>query len=462
MTIEFTRRMSAMNSATRRGKIWSRVACLLVCGGLFSQAGTFAADPVSFRRDVAPLLLENCVACHGAKRAEGGYRVDTFAELLKKGDSGELPVGRGEGEAGELLRRLRTADEFERMPAESEPLTEEQIRVVSDWIAAGAVFDGADEDELLSFVIPAPRHPDPPASYGAVVPVTAVAFSPDGSQILAAGYHEITVWDVASARLVRRISNIGQRVFSIAFTPDGATLAVACGAPGRSGEVRLVDFASGEVKAVVGRSSDVALDVAFRPGGNELAVASADQRIRIVNLETLEVIRTLASHADWVTAVAWSKDGSRLVSAGRDKSAKVFDAGSGELLVSYKGHDAPVYGVMVSPDGQHVLSTGTDNELHRWETDSGKRGAVVPLGGQGHEIVGGDGFVLIPCADNRLLQVDLTKMTITHEFPRFGDWVLSAAWHPESARIAAGAFDGEIRVGNRDDGELPQSWIAKP
>lgn len=451
-----------MKLALRRGVIGLSVACLLACSVLFCQHASFAADPVSFRRDVAPLLLENCVACHGAKRAEAGYRVDTYAQLLKKGDSGALPVGRGEGEAGELLRRLETSVEFERMPAESEPLAEEQIQIIADWIAAGAEFDGTDEDELLSFVIPPPQHPDPPASYSAAVPITAVAFSPDGSRILAAGYHEITVWDVASARLIRRISNLGQRVFSIAFAPDGATLAVACGAPGRSGEVRLVDFASGEVKAVVARSSDVALDVAFRPDSNELAVASADQQIRIVNFETLEVIRTLASHADWVTAVAWSEDGSRLVSASRDHSAKVFDAESGQLLTSYKGHGAPVRGVMVSPDGQHVLSTGTDEQLHRWEMDSAKRVAAVSLGGQGHEIVSGDGFVLVPCADKRLLQIDLAKMTITNRFQRFGDWVLSAAWHPESARIAAGAFDGEIRVGDRDDGELAQSWIAKP
>src|SRR5690606_41767059 len=47
----------------------------------------------SFRADVAPLLLEHCVACHNAKNAEGGYRVDTFAELIKPGDSGEPPIG---------------------------------------------------------------------------------------------------------------------------------------------------------------------------------------------------------------------------------------------------------------------------------------------------------------------------------------------------------------------------------
>ena len=41
----------------------------------------WAEDAVSFRAQVAPLLIENCLACHGPKKAEGGYRIDTFARL---------------------------------------------------------------------------------------------------------------------------------------------------------------------------------------------------------------------------------------------------------------------------------------------------------------------------------------------------------------------------------------------
>lgn len=422
----------------------------------------YAAEPISFRQDIAPILLEHCVACHSAKKAEGGYRVDSFAEMVKAGDSGEEPIAHSGGESGELLRRLTTEDEFERMPAESDPLPEEHLKKIAEWLAAGAPFDGEDEAELLPFIIPPPRHPDPPASYSNSVPIAAVAFSPDGTQVLTGGYHEVVVWNAADATLVRRIGNVGQRVFALEFSPDGATLAVASGEPGRSGEVRLVDFASGEVRAVIGRSTDVALDVAFRPGSNQLAIASADQRIQIVDLDTLEVIQTLASHADWVTAVAWNSDGSRLVSASRDKSAKVFDGQSGELLASYLGHGAAVRGVIVAADNQHVFSAGTDNRLHRWELGSAKQVAVVPLGGEGYRPVAGDGLVLLPCADRRLLQLDPSSGAIAKELTGFGDWVLSAAWHAKPPRAVAGSFDGEVRLFDTSNGELLRSWHAKP
>ncbi len=442
-------------------------ACLnfLALGSFFVCClGTVHADePVSFRRDVAPLLLENCVACHSAKKAEGGYRVDTYADLLKPGDSGELPFG-GEGDhAGEFLRRLITDDESERMPAESDALAAEPIRLITTWIAEGAKFDGPDPNELLAFVVPPPRYPDPPVHYSAAVPVIAIAFSPDGSQLLVGGYHEITVWNVADGVLSRRLPNLGQRVFALAFSPDGTMLAAACGEPGRGGEVRLVDFASGEVKAVVARSTDVALDVAFRPNTSQLAVASADSVIRIIDTGTLETVRTLASHADWVTAVAWSPDGARLASASRDKSAKVFDAETGELLTSYTGHGSAVRGVLFTADGQHLLSAGTDNHLHRWEAVGGKRIASVALGGEGFRpIAGGDGLALVPVADKRLLQIDLSTNAVARAFTGLGDWTLSAAWHAGTGRVAAGAFNGEVRIWNAADAQPSQNWLAKP
>ena len=47
-----------------------------------------AQEAASFKADIAPILINNCLACHGPKKAEGGYRVDTFERFLREGDSG--------------------------------------------------------------------------------------------------------------------------------------------------------------------------------------------------------------------------------------------------------------------------------------------------------------------------------------------------------------------------------------
>lgn len=446
----------------RRPSTMVFVVGFLVAASSWCGAVARGEDAVVFSRDVAPILLENCTSCHNAKKAEGGYRIDTFSEMLKPGDSGLMPVAKTAEEVSELLRRLITDDESERMPEGTEPLAAEQIEIIKKWLAAGANFDAADPELALTFVVPPPRHPQPPKSYPVAVPVTAVAFSADGGEVLVGGYHEITVWDATEGTLVRRIENLGQRTFAIRRSPDGKQMAVACGEPGRSGEVRLVDFASGEVTAVVARSTDVALDVAFRPDGEQIAVASADSQIQIVDLKTLQTVRTLAGHADWVTAVAWSADGKKLVSASRDKSAKLFEAETGELLTTYSGHGAAVRGVMVTPDGANVFSSGADKQLHRWEATGGKRIAVVAIGGEGFHITGNESTLFVPSSDSRLLQIDVTKNTIDKAFAGLSDWATASDWHRETGQVVAGSYNGEVAVWSIADGVAASRWVAKP
>jgi hypothetical protein len=449
------------DSYTMKSTLLLRTGCCLACLAALVRCLP-AAEPVSFRSDVAPILLDNCLACHGPKKAEGGYRVDTFEEFARAGDSGEQPLQAGEPPQGEVLRRIVSSDHSERMPADSEPLTAHEIDVITRWIAAGASFDGENPGEPLGLAIPPRTYADPPESYKQAVPATALAFSPDGSQLLVAGYHEITVWNCEDGGLARRIKNMPQRIFAIRFLADGQTLAVGGGEPGRIGEVRLVDFASGAVKSVIARTSDVVFDVAQRPGSPELAVAAADSLIRIIHTETLEPVRTIASHADWVTALAWSDDGAKLVSASRDKSAKVYDAATGDLQTNYQGHAAAVRGVAFTADGKQVLSTGGDNKLHRWNVEGGGKAAEVATGGDAFQLVRFDNVLLVPSADKHLRQIDLSNNSVTRALAGHHSWVTATAASPDRTRFASGTLSGEIQLWNAADGAALRTWIAKP
>lgn len=420
-----------------------------------------ADEPVSFRSDVAPILRDNCIACHCARKAEGGYRLDVFAEMVKAGDSGIEPLVKSEDNGVEFLRRLTTEDKYERMPAEGEALSGEQIQIIRRWIESGADFDGADASARLSAVIPPPEHPPAPETYSTPMQVTSLAFSPDGKTVLTGGYHEVLVWNLEGT-LQRRIQNIGQQTFALAFDPDGKKIAVACGQPGRDGEVRLIDFNTGNVIAVPVRCEDVVLDVAFRPDGKILAVAAADKFIYLVDMDSLEVTSTLKSHADWVTAVAWSSDGKRLVSASRDKSVKVFDSDTGQLLVSYQGHKAAVRGVSILPENSQVVSVGSDNKLHRWNIETAKKAAEVGLGGEGYKVAAGDGWVLVPTANQTLLRVDTGKTSILSTLTGHTDWVLAAGINHDQSIVGSGSYNGEVRIWNVADGSLMTSWLAKP
>ncbi len=440
-------------------RICSLLGIAILCLGA-SNAG--AQDPVSFRKNVAAVLLDNCVACHGPKKAEGSFRVDSFERVMSEGDSGQHGFVAKDLENSEVFRRLVSTDPNERMPAESDPLAAETIALIKRWIEEGAQYDGTDPKAELVTIIPPPTHPDPPDAYKLPVPVTSLAFAPDGTQLLVAGYHEITAWNPVDGKLIRRIKNVGQRVYALAVSPDGKSIAAGCGAPGRLGETRVFDLATGNLVTVLGSTADVVLDIAYSPQGDRLAVGAADGLIRVFEVATGKEQFVISSHSDWVTAIAWNSDGTKLASASRDKTCKVFDAKNGELLITYSAHAQPVKGVAFHPDGAEVYSAGSDNKIQRWKIADAAKTAEIAFGGEVYKLPLSGEFLFATSADKTVRQFNAKTHQQVRSHAGHKDWALSVAYHAGTKRIASGGFDGEIKIWNADDGNPIVTFIAAP
>lgn len=418
---------------------------------------------VSFRRDIAPMLVEKCQACHGPEKAESSYRVDTFARLKAAGENELAPFTAGKPDESELLRLIVSEDKDERMPKDGEPLSAEQIALVKKWIAEGAQFDGADENALLASILPRLPQPAPPEAYHLPVPITALAFHPSGNELFAAGYHEITVWNPADGALLRRIKDIAQRTHAISFNADGSLLAVAAGTPGRMGEVILLNPADGSLVRALGKSGDEVFDAQFSPDGKQIATAGADRTIRIYDVASGNQLRVIENHADWVMAVAWSPDGTKLASASRDKTAKLFEVGTGNLLATHSGHGEPVYGVAFKVDGQQVYSSGRDRKIRAWKiTDGSNVGETGGFGEEIYKLVSRDGSVFAASADKSVRQFRDNDRGQVRQFDGQTDWVYSVAAHPATKRVASGGYNGQVIVWNLDDGKPTATFFAAP
>ena len=141
-----------------------------------------AAGKVSFSAEVAPILQRRCVACHGPEKAKGRYRLDTFAALLKTGSSDKATVIAGRPESSHLYQLLVEKNPDDRMPQDAEALPAAEIAVIRAWIAGGAKFDGASVTVPWVSMLPRPVHSPVPVRYPQPWPVTALAFSGDGSE----------------------------------------------------------------------------------------------------------------------------------------------------------------------------------------------------------------------------------------------------------------------------------------
>ena len=419
-----------------------------------------ADDPVSFTRDVAPLLARKCLTCHNAEKNKGKFRLDTFENLLKGGSSKDPSVVPSKPAESRLFTILLEKDPDDRMPQKDDPLPPAQIALIERWIREGARFDGPDVTAAIAGR--SGRGPSPD-TYLRAVPITGLCFSPDGQTLASSGYHEIILWNAENGTVIRRIQNLSTATQSIDWSPDGKWIAAASGTSGQGGEVILIDAIGQAPETVLASLPDLALDVRFSADGTRLAASGTDNAIRVFEIPGGKEMLVIQQHADWVVSLAWSPDGTHLASASRDRTARIFNAKTGELETTFVDHNAPVLAVSFAADAKSVFSSGRDKKIYRWNEQDGKK--IAEFGVADEEtlrvVVSGQQLFSAGASDAvRIYNIDTKKIVQT--FTGHHDWVYGLTVNPATKRLASGSFDGDIRVWNMEDGRELEHFIAAP
>ncbi len=199
--------------------------------------------------------------------------------------------------------------------------------------------------------------------------INSVAFSPDGN-ILASASRDRTIklWDVVNNEELVTLSGHTSAVSSVAFSPDGNILASAsCGSVENynciNGEIKLWDMITSEELVTFSGHTKTIFSVAFSPDGNTLASGSVDRTIKLWDVVNNEELVTLSGHADWINSVAFSPDGNILASSSDDRTIKLWDVVNNEELVTLSRHTSIVNSVAFSPDGT-TLASASCAKLH--------------------------------------------------------------------------------------------------
>src|SRR3984957_3699151 len=138
--------------------IMALVAVALVGGGLVTWRGLdplrdrWFGEEVSFRRDIRPILNQNCVVCHGGVRQKNGVSFIFRKEALGVGKSGRPTIAPGRPDASELIARVTSKDPDARMPYHAPPLSPQQIALLRQWVKEGAKWE-----DHWAFVAPKPQ-----------------------------------------------------------------------------------------------------------------------------------------------------------------------------------------------------------------------------------------------------------------------------------------------------------------
>ena len=113
-----------------------------------ASAGAKTDEARRFQAEVLPVLRDQCSRCHGEKE-KGGLRLNSRAAALKAGDSERPAVVPGDPDASELIARIKSDDDDERMPPKGEGLSPAQVEALEAWVRSGAPWPEPPLDEGL-------------------------------------------------------------------------------------------------------------------------------------------------------------------------------------------------------------------------------------------------------------------------------------------------------------------------
>jgi WD40 repeat protein len=198
---------------------------------------------------------------------------------------------------------------------------------------------------------------------GGMEEVRAVAFSPDGRWLAAAGKRgSVQVWEIDGWRPHLSLTATGHSMEWLAFTPDSGRLALP-----RGGQVEIWDLSRRELHATLeDRDGSPVLGGAIAPDGHLLATGAKDRQIRLWDLKTGELRTTLSGHQDQVTTVAFAPDGKTLASGSADRSVRLWSLAAPHDAAVLQAHAGKVRALAFSPDGRVLASGSSTGEVALW------------------------------------------------------------------------------------------------
>ncbi len=418
-----------------------------------------AAAPAPTFNDLLPIFETNCSGCHAANVMMGSLNLDTWSAMMRGGNQGAIIVP---GKSAESRLYLMVARKISPgMPLSGKTLADGEIELIRRYIDSGA-------PQPTGTAVAKARNtiPEIAPSKKVHAAISSLAWSPDGKLVALGAFQEVRLIDSATSQTVATLTGHAEQVRAVAFSPDGALIAAAGGLPGQKGEIKLWNAASRTLLQTISGHRDCIYAAVFSPDGKTLATASYDKLIELWDTTTGKELRTLKDHIDAIYALVFSPDGTRLISASADRSIKVWNPTTGERLYTMSEPIDGLNALAISPKGDLVAAGGLDKNIRIWQL--GPTSATLKSTLIAHEDSilqlswSPDGSTLVSSAADRTIRAfsvpDLEQST---DWPAQPDWVTALKFSPDGKRFAAGRFDGSLQFYAAPAHHSPKIGAAK-
>ncbi len=433
---------------------------------------TTHAQTVDYTKQIVPLWDTYCIDCHSADDADGEFVLDTFAALMKGGKEGAAIIA-GKGNESMLVKFLEGRsgrggkNEF-MPPGKRDKLKPEEIALIKAWIDAGA------KGPVLAEGKPMPKEVITPKIMPTVPPkrsIQAVAFSPKVQLIAVGRYGEVELLNPVTRAVIRKLTGIKGKANAVAFSPDGDSVYAAGGEAGIVGEVKRWKTSDGTLQQSFEGHLDAAYALAVSPDGKLIATGAYDQKIRLWDTATGKEVALLKGHNGAVNGLSFRPDGKVLASASADRTVKLWSIPTGQRLETLSQPTKEQTSVVFSADGKQLFAAGSDNRIRLWNISADAKEGTNKIVTSRFAHEGGilrlalslDGKLLASTSTDKSLKLwgtaDLTEKIPLEKQP---DWSSALAF-TDKAQLVAGRIDGSLSIYESTTGKTVMAPVpAKP
>lgn len=413
---------------------------------------------VSFTKNIAPILAAKCQGCHNDKKSSMGFNLTTFNKMKQGGKQtgpDEMIVP-GKPEESRFVEVVLD-DAQPRMPFKLKSLSQDEITLIRNWVAQGAINDSPTPDTPLTEIAPPEKvlASEKFQKSNELATKPSVSISADSKWVALGENSMISIYEINKNGLpIKSIGPVNGQIQSLWISPEKDFLIVASSRQGLEGILSRWDLKSGRMTYQAKVHDDQILSMAVNAETSQIATGSYDKSVAITNMADGNLISRLSEHTDAVYSVAFGpKDTSILVSASGDRTVKVWDHKTKKRIETFSDSTAELYSVAVSSDGKSVYAGGVDRTLRAWNISDGPRkifaSALAHEGPITHLqfISSGniDSSELVSMSEDKSVRRwNPAQLKPIGEPLKFNDWVISQS--ANKTHFGLSLYDGFVRV----------------